>query len=136
MFTMTNLLGDDDLLAIGAVVEQSIQRTVPPMIEQTIQRAVPPMIERSMQRTVPTMIEQSIKKTVPDIVRNIVQPMFDKLDDVLSSQAADGFAEIHAKLDIVNRRLQTSEDRYDDNHIRLDNHEVRIAKLEQINNSV
>lgn len=75
------------------------------------------------------------------LIHRSVGPMIDGLDDALSRQVAAGFIDMDRhfqKVDLqltqVRAELALINDKLGDQHLRLDNHESRIAELEKHKN--
>jgi hypothetical protein len=99
------------------------------MIETGIQNTVPGMIETGIQNTVPGMIETGIQNTVPKLIKETVQPMLDEAVSSLAQDTAEGFAEVHDKLDALSLDVHQLKDSQYDIRNRIDDHELRLQAL-------
>jgi len=82
----------------------------------------------------------TIDRLIDKAIHKNVRPMVDGLDDALSRQVANGFADMDRRFQAADHQfaelkaeLLLIEDKLDDQHLRLDNHESRIAELEEHN---
>ena len=83
------------------------------------------------------IVDDAIDRKVPGIVTRIVEPAINRAINELSRQTAAGFAEVHEKIDRMDKRLTRVEDTVDriEVHLRahdeqLDDHAARIGRLE------
>ena len=91
-------LTTNDLQAIQAIFDASIDEKVKPLIDASIDEKVKPLIEETI--------------------------------DSLAQSTADGFAEVHEKLDAIQSNVQELKDSYKTLDRTVDTHESRIRALE------
>ena len=103
------------------------------IVEQVVERVVPPIIER----TVPPIVEQIIERTVPPIVERIVEPHFAAVQSVLLDRGEildKHTQQLHAlqedvsdiKDDIISIKKRQKEEQHS-----IDRHDRELATLKR-----